>query len=170
MTAPTNTTKTSAPAGKTAQSGDSTPSEAELPTPSDEQLEELARTQDETAHRFRQLVAGQVLGEVSDREADDERAHRLVSSARQDLLTELRAEEQERARRELAEATRSSEDAVAGIVRGMTTVVRSVVPTALVRPEDVIEATFALADQGLRVSRRLALTVTGGVRSLTPSA
>ena len=170
MSAPTTTTKTSAPAGKAAQAENSTPLEAELPTPSDEQLEELARTQDETAHRFRQLVAGQVLGEVSDREADDERAHRLLASARQDLLTELRAEEQERARRELAEATRSSEDAVSGIVRGVTTVVRSVVPAAVVRPEDVIEATYALADQGLRVGRRLALTVTGGVRSLTPSA
>ena len=165
MSAPT--TKNSAPAGKPAGAGDSEPSEAPLPTPSDERLEELARTQDETAHRFRQLVAGQVLGEVSDREDDDERAQRLLASARRDLLTELRAEEQERARRELAEATRSSEDAVAGIVRGMTTVVRSVVPSALVRPEDVIEATYALADQGLRVSRRLALTVTSHVRSLS---
>jgi hypothetical protein len=40
----------------------------------------------------------------------------------------------------------------------------------LVRPEDVIEAGFALADQGLRVGRRLALTVTSGVRSLTKAA
>ena len=39
-------------------------------------------------------------------------------------------------------------------------------PAALVRPEEVIETTFALADQGLRVTRRLALVVTQSVRSL----
>jgi hypothetical protein len=59
---------------------------------------------------------------------------------------------------------------VVGVVHGLTTIVRSVVPAALVRPEDVIEATFALADQGLRVGRRLALTVTSSVRSLSLAA
>jgi hypothetical protein len=68
------------------------------------------------------------------------------------------------------QASRSSEDAVAGLVQGITTIVRSIVPAAIVRPEDVIEATFALADQGLRVGRRLALTVTSGVRSLADAA
>ena len=63
----------------------------------------------------------------------------------------------------MAEATRSGEDAVAGMVQGITTIVRSIVPAALVRPQDVIEATYALADQGLRVGRRLALTVTSSM-------
>ncbi len=172
MTGPTNTSKPSSTPGKAAaaSSGAAPSDEAELRTPTGEQLDELARTQDETTHRVRQLVAGQVVGEAANRDPDDGRADRLLASARQDLLSELRAEEQERARRELADVTRSSEDAVTGVVRGMTTIVRGVVPAVLVRPEDVIEATYALAEQGLRVSRRLALTVTGGVRSLTPSA
>ena len=37
--------------------------------------------------------------------------------------------------------------------------VRSMVPATLLRPEDLIETSYALADQGLRVTRRLALTV-----------
>ena len=57
-----------------------------------------------------------------------------------------------------------------GVVRSVTTIVRTVVPAALVRPEDLIEAAFALADQGLRVSRQLALTLSSSVRSLTTAA
>ncbi|MDP9429646.1 MAG: hypothetical protein M3Q47_12555 [Actinomycetota bacterium] len=100
-----------------------------------------------------------------DGETDDQHVHRLLTSTRADLLAELR--QQEQARRQLAEATRGSEEAVAGVVQGITTIVRSIVPAALVRPEDVIEATYALADHGLRVGRRLALTLTSNVRSLT---
>lgn len=98
--------------------------------------------------------------------SDDERTHRLVVAARRDLLEELRAQEQEQARRQLAAAADSGEDAVTGLVQGVASIVRSLVPAVLVRPEEVIETTYALADQGLRVSRRLALTVTGSVRSL----
>jgi hypothetical protein len=103
---------------------------------------------------------------VPDGEPDGERVHRLITSARQSLLTELREQEQEQeqARRQLEQSSRSSEDAVVGLVHGVTTVVRSIVPTAVVRPEDVIEATYALADKGLRIGRRLALTVTSSVR------
>jgi hypothetical protein len=101
---------------------------------------------------------------------EPQRVDQLLDSVRADLLAELRGEEQERARHELAAATRSSEDAVAGVVRGVTTIVRSIVPAALVRPEDLIEATFALTDQGLRVGRRLALTMATNVRSLSPAA
>jgi hypothetical protein len=59
---------------------------------------------------------------------------------------------------------------VTGLVEGITTIVRSLLPAALVRPEDVIEATFTLADQGLRVGRELALTVTTSARGLSLAA
>ncbi|SDE36771.1 hypothetical protein SAMN05660485_00720 [Blastococcus fimeti] len=44
---------------------------------------------------------------------------------------------------------------------------RNVVPAALLRPEEVIKSMYALSDQGLRLTRRLALTVVGSIRSLT---
>lgn len=50
----------------------------------------------------------------------------------------------------------------AGALRGTG----SVVPAALVRPEDLIEATFSLADQGLRLGRSFALTVAASARDL----
>ena len=133
---------------------------------SEASLAQLARAHEELTHEIRQLVAGQALDQTT--EGDDrERTGRMVTVARTELLGQLREQEQEQARRQLAEATGSSEDAVAGVVRGVTTIVRGIVPAVLVRPEDVIEATYALADQGLRVSRRLALTVTSHVRSLS---
>lgn len=129
-------------------------------------LEQLARAQEELTHEIRSLVARQALDVASD---DDhrERAGHLVTVARADLLEQLREQEQEQARRQLAQATQSSEDAVAGVVRSVTMIVRTLVPTALVRPEDLIEAAYTVADQGLRVSRRLALSVSSSVRSLT---
>lgn len=129
-------------------------------------LEELARAQEELTHEIRQLVARQTVDVATD---DDhrERAGHLVTSARADLLEQLREQEQAQARRQLARATQSSEEAVEGVVRSVTMIVRTLVPTALVRPEDLIEAAYAMADQGLRVSRRLALSVSSGVRSLT---
>ena len=129
------------------------------------EMEELARTRDEAEDRARELLAAQVLQE-SRNGSHDERARQLVLAVRRDLLVELREQEQQQARRQLAAAADSSEDAVEGIVRGVTTIVRSLVPAVLVRPEEVIETTYALADQGLRVTRRLALVLTGSVRSL----
>ena len=129
-------------------------------------LEELARAQDELTHEIRHLVARQVLDPATDDDSR-ERAGSLVTAARADLLEQLREQEQEQARRSLARASQSGEEAVAGVVRSVTTVVRTLVPTALVRPEDLIEAAYTVADQGLRVSRRLALSVSSGVRSLT---
>ncbi|SDO45856.1 hypothetical protein [Geodermatophilus sp. DSM 45219] len=172
MTEPNSTTK---PASQDrapeagADQGDAarTPEVRDLPTSSEGELTELARTRDDAARRARQLVAGEVATRVPDGEEADQRAHRLLAAVRADLLAELRQQEQEQARRQLAEATRSSEDAVAGIVQGVATIVRSIVPAVLVRPEDVVEATYALADQGLRVGRRLALTATHSVRSLS---
>ncbi|TFV77412.1 hypothetical protein E4P39_05365 [Blastococcus sp. CT_GayMR19] len=165
MTAPTkasNSTSATTPAR---------PANGEQPGPgtgrpgSGTTLEELARAQEELTHEIRQLVARQALDSATD---DDrrERAGSLVTVARADLLEQLREQEQEQARRQLERATRSGEEAVAGVVRSVTMVVRTLVPTALVRPEDLIEAAYSVADQGLRVSRRLALGVSSGVRSL----
>ena len=131
----------------------------------DAELEELSRTRDEAEDRARELLAAEVLQSTRNG-SHDERARQLVLAVRRDLLADLREQEQQQARRQLAAAADSSEDAVAGIVQGVTTIVRSLVPAVLVRPEEAIETTFALADQGLRVARRLALVVTGSVRSL----
>ena len=129
------------------------------------ELEELSRTRDEAEDRARELLAAEVLQSTRNG-SHDERARQLVLAVRRDLLAELREQEQAQARRQLAAAADSSEDAVAGVVQGVTTIVRSLVPTALVRPHEAIETSFALADQGLRVARRLALVVTENVRSL----
>ena len=175
MTGPTSTTKPNSQtrAGKeeTDSAAATGPVEAdEQPTVSEDDVEDLASTQEDVAQRARQLVAGDLVTHATDGGDEDERGRRLLTAARADLLAELRIQEQEEARRQLVQATRSSEDAVAGLVQGITTIVRSIVPAALVRPEEVIEATFALADQGMRVGRRLALTVTSGVRSLSDVA
>ncbi len=129
-------------------------------TAPDVEMEELARTRDEAEDRARELLAAQVLQE-SRNGSHDERARQLVLAVRRDLLAELREQEQQQARQQLAAAADSSEDAVAGLVQGVTTIVRSFVPAVLVRPETVIETSYALADQSLRVARRLALVVTG---------
>ena len=134
-------------------------------TGSADEMEELARTRDEAEDRARELLAAQVLQE-SRNGSHDERARQLVLAVRRDLLVELREQEQEQARRQLASAADSSEDAVAGLVQGVTTIVRSLVPAVFVRPEEVIETTYALADRSLRVTRRLALVVTQSVCSL----
>ena len=175
MTGPTSTTKPNSQARATKDENDDAagPRPVEVhgqSTASERDVEDLARTQQDVAQRARQLVAGDLVVHSAPGGGDDERGRRLLAAARADLLTELRSEEQEQARRQLVQATRSSEDAVAGLVQGITTIVRSIVPAALVRPEDVIEATFALADQRLRVGRRLALTVTSSVRSLSDAA
>lgn len=130
-----------------------------------DEMEELARTRDEAEDRARELLAAQVLQE-SRNGSHDQRARQLVLAVRRDLLVELREQEQEQARRQLAAAADSSEDAVAGLVQGVTTIVRSLVPAVLVRPEEVIETTYALADQSLRVTRRLALVLAQSIRSL----
>jgi len=135
--------------------------------PSAVELHDLARAQDDLTQEVRHHVARQLVEHGSDG-GDDARVGRMLTAARSELLEQLLGQQQEQARRQLAEAARNSEDAVAGVVRSVTTIVRSIVPAALVRPEDLIEATYSLADQGLRVGRRLALTVSGSARDLIP--
>lgn len=132
-----------------------------------ERLDELVRARDDLAQQVRQVVARDLVvnGNGTDERA---RAGRMLTAARAELLQELLREQQEQARRQLADAARSGEDAVSGVVRSVATIVRSVVPAALVRPEDLIEATFALADQGLRLGRSFALTLSASARDLTP--
>ncbi|MCZ2820406.1 hypothetical protein O2V63_08710 [Modestobacter sp. VKM Ac-2977] len=171
MTGPTSTTKSSQ-ATKDQSSAAPAAEERVAPeasTGSDVELRELARTQEDVAQRARRLVAGELVASGPDGTAERPQVERVLEQARAGLLAELRDQEQERARRQLQEAAASGEDAVAGVVQSITTIVRGIVPAALVRPEDVIEATFALADQGLRISRRLALTTTSSVRSLATS-
>lgn len=171
MTAPAKATAVSADTSPKTATPDR-PANGEQPTLGTGQsdarttLEELARAQEELTHEIRQLVARQALDLATD---DDHRARagQLVTVARADLLEQLREQEQAQARRQLARATQSSEEAVEGVVRSVTMIVRTLVPTALMRPEDLIEAAYTVADQGLRVSRRLALSVSSGVRSLT---
>ncbi len=129
------------------------------------ELEELSRTRDEAEDRARELLAAEVL-HAARNGSHDERARQLVLAVRRDLLAELREQEQAQARRQLAAAADSSEDAVTGVAHGVTTIVRSLIPAVLVRPEEIIETTFALADQSLRVARRLALVVAGNMRSV----
>ena len=135
-----------------------------------ETLEDLARAQEDLTDELHRLVARQALDHVpTDGDQHRDRAGRMVTVARAELLGQLREQEQEQARLQRAAAARSSEDAAAGVVRGVTTIVRTVLPAALLRPEDLIEAAYMLADQGLRVSRRVALTVSSSVRDLTAS-
>lgn len=170
MTAPASTSKPVSQAANTKgrRDGESGGSRDERGEAGAEGFAELAEARDAAAEDARRLAATDALTEArDDGPRDGERARRLHLSARQELLTELRSQEQQHAREQLAWATGRGEDAVSGMVEGVAVVVRTVVPTALLRPEEVIETTYALADQGLRLTRRLALTVVGSIRSLT---
>ena len=173
MTAPANSTRpaTQQTAGKGRRDGETTSartSQEAVTESGTDRFAELAEMQEDTAEKAQQLTAVEVLTEARDRSlVGQEGADQLRLSAREELLAELRSQEQKQARQQLAQATRSGEEAVAGLVEGIAVIVRSMVPAALLRPEDLIETSYALADQGLRVTRRLALTVTGSARSLT---
>jgi hypothetical protein len=170
MTAPGNTSRpVSQTNGKGRRDGESDDrAQNQLSEAGAEGFAELAETGEAAAADARRLAASDVLTEARDGGAvGDERARQLRLSARQELLAELRRQEQQHAREQLAWATSRGEDAVSGVIDGVAVVVRNIVPAALLRPEEVIETTYALADQGLRLTRRLALTVVGSVRSLT---
>lgn len=170
MTGPTKTTKPASQDPAAIDRPDPTPAVEQSTEGRGGEIQELVRTQEDVAERARRLVAAELLTAPPNGHVDDQRGERLRESARADLLAELREQEQERARRQLAAAARSGEDAVVGMAEGITTIVRSLVPAVLTRPEEVIEATFALADQGLRVGRRLALTVASSLRNLALAA
>lgn len=155
MTGPTSTNETTSqdPAVKSQHARASEAREEASSVPpaaSDSEIHELARTQEDVAQRARRLVAGELVRHVRSGHGEEQRSDRC--STRSALTCPLNCVARSRsARQQLAVATRSSADAGVGFVGGVTTIVRSIVPAVLVRPEDAIEATFALADQGLRV-------------------
>jgi|tagenome__1003787_1003787.scaffolds.fasta_scaffold20979050_1 hypothetical protein len=132
-------------------------------------LDQLAAAHEDLIHEIRQLVARQALAVDTAAADDGNRARRLVTVARSQLLAQLQEQQHEGARQQLAAATRSGEEAADGVVRSVTTIVGTIVPVALVRPENLIDAAYTLADQGLRIGRQLALSVSSSVRSLTTS-
>lgn len=146
--------------------GEGTSSDQSQP-PIQDQLEDLVRAQEDLARQIRELTARQLVQHQANGNGGA-RTGQVVAKARAELLQDLLREQQEQARSQLEASARSGEDAVAGVVRSITTIVRSTIPPAVVRPEDLIQATFSLADQGLRMGRQVALTVTAGARDLAP--
>lgn len=171
MTAPANTIKpaTQEPTGKNRREAENASTRASQAAPAEsatDRLDELAEVQQNAAEQAREVTAVEMLSEQQNRgPVGQERAERLRLSARHELLAELRSQEQYHARQQLERATLSGEEAVTGLVDGIAVIVRSMVPPALLRPEDFIEIGYSLADQGLRVTRRLALTVAGARRA-----
>ena len=172
MTRSTSTGPSNAPAsaaqdspdqGAAHENGNNNPEGAELYG----QLDDLVRAQKELQQEARQLAARELMERQSNGD-EETRADWMLGTARSELLQQLIAEQQEQARQQLTVAARSSEDAAIGFVRSVSNIVRSLVPPALLRPEDLIEATFTLTDQGLRVGRQLALTLSANARDLGP--
>jgi len=85
---------------------------------------------------------------------------------RQHLMAQLHDLDQERARAQLVAASRGGEEAAACAVQGVVRLLRGALPAAVTRPDEVIDTAFGLAEQGLHVSRRLALEVIGAAREL----
>lgn len=171
MTAPPNTKPANQqPTGKNRREAEQTSAPGDQPAQAEsatDRLDQLAHEQQDAAEQAREIAAIEVLTDERDRRpVGRERAEQLRLSARHELLAELRSQEQDQARRHLQRATLNGEEAVAGLVEGIAVILRSMVPPALLRPEDFIETSYALADQGLRVTRRLALTVAGSARSI----
>ena len=173
MTAPANSAKPAPQesTGKNRRETENASTRASQAVPAGsatDRLDELAEAQQDAADQAREVAAVEVLTEERNNgPVGQERAERLRLSARQELLAELRSQEQQQARQQLERAALGGEAAVAGLIEGIAVIVRTMVPAALLRPEDLIETSYALADQGLRVTRRLALTVAGSARSLT---
>ena len=94
----------------------------------------------------------------------------MIDAARTQLLGELERAQQRQARRRMQLAASQGEEAVSSAVQGAATLVRSVVPSVLLRPDETIDMGFDLADQGLLLLRRLSHEVFGAVRStIAPS-
>lgn len=89
----------------------------------------------------------------------------MVDAARTQLLGQIERAQQDQARRRMQLAAAQGEEAVSSAVQGAVTLVRSVVPTVLLRPDETIDMTFDLANQGLLLLRRLSHEVFGAVRT-----
>src|SRR4051812_16926475 len=74
------------------------------------ELADLARAQEDLTQEVRLHVARQLVHTESDG-GDEARVGRMLTDARSELQEQLLQQQQERARRQLADATRNSEDA-----------------------------------------------------------
>jgi hypothetical protein len=90
----------------------------------------------------------------------------LLLIARQRLMAQLHELDQERGREQLAAASHNSEEAAAGALQGAVILLRSALPAAATRPEEVIDTAFGLAEHGIQVMRRVALEVVSAAREL----
>ena len=90
----------------------------------------------------------------------------LLLIARQRLMAQLHDLDQQRAREQLAAASHSSEEAAAGALQGAVILLRSALPAAATRPEQVIDTAFGLAEHGIQIMRRVALEVVSAAREL----
>jgi hypothetical protein len=71
----------------------------------------------------------------------------------------------QRARLSVHSSQESTEEAVTQLVHGSVSTLRSLLPTAVVRPTQTIELIFDVAEQFLAATRRLALEVAQAVES-----
>ncbi len=90
----------------------------------------------------------------------------LLLTARQRLMAQLQDLDQERSRAQLVAASRGGEEAAACAVHAVVRLLRGALPAAVTRPDEVIDTAFDLAEQGLQVSRRVALEVISAAREL----
>lgn len=78
---------------------------------------------------MRQVAARDLVANGADSADERARAGRMLTAARGELPQELLPEQQEHGRRQLADAARSGEDALAGVVRSVATIGRRFVLT-----------------------------------------
>jgi hypothetical protein len=133
-------------------------------TPDESPALTLSLTQEHALEVLLEEAKQQITEQVRERTSGSDGAA-MVTAARTQLLTQVQLAQQEQARRRLQLAGAQGELALASAVQGAATIVRSVVPTALLRPDATIDAGFDLADQGLILLRRLSREVFGAVRT-----
>jgi hypothetical protein len=153
-------------------SGRSGSREKERATPVERPDEEVQARAAELASAQRQaqeLVLEQAVQRLRDelrQPPNGAGGQQLLLTARQRLVDQLHDLEQERARAQLAVASRGGEEAAACAVHGVVRLLRGALPAAVTRPDEVIDTAFGLAEQGLQVSRRIALEVVSAAREL----
>ena len=139
-------------------------------TPDESPALTLSLTQEHALEVLLEEAKQQITEQVRERTAVADGGS-MVDAARNQLLGELERAQQRQARRRMQIAASQGEEVVSSAVQGAATLVRSVVPSVLLRPDETIDMTFDVADHGLLLLRRLSHEVFGAVRStLAPSA
>lgn len=72
---------------------------------------------------------------------------------------------QDRSRRELTEARQHTELAVTDLIAGATDALRTLLPTAVLRPTEAVDTTFDMAEQLLAGARRVCFEVAAVIES-----